>query len=116
MKIAETGVRTPGDAHATGAVDALLRSPSSSRSPMASCPVGPPIGAAKRDLAAEAGNRHRGVGGAAAADGDELAGLRPCCRAAEIADAEHLVENRDARAEDVRHVRRGSGRLRPRPG
>jgi hypothetical protein len=68
------------------------------------------------DLAAEARDGDRGIGGAAAANGDELARFHLVVRQREFADAEHLVEDRNSSAKDVRHLRRGSGRLRPMPG
>jgi hypothetical protein len=68
------------------------------------------------DLAAEAGDGDGGIGGAAAADRDELARLHLGVGQRELTDAEHLVEDRDPGAQDARHVRPGSDRLRPMRG
>ncbi len=67
-------------------------------------------------LAAESGYRDRGIGRVAAPDGDELARLHLGIRHRKRADAKNFVENRDAGAENFRHVRTGCGRLRARRG
>jgi hypothetical protein len=106
-----------GNAYASAAVDAFLRE--ALDQPVADGVADrvlarrPAERRREGDLAAEAHDGDGGVGGAAA---DELARFHLVVRQREFANAEHLVENRYSRAEDVRHVRRGSGRLRPMPG
>src|SRR5215831_18236978 len=68
-------------------------SPARMRSLIGSPPGGPPSGPA--DCA-------RRIGGAAAADGEELARLRLAVGRRKLVDAKHLVEHRDAGAQDAR--------------
>jgi len=108
-------VRAPA-ARTHSAVDSLLREVADE--PVADRVVagGPAERRREGDLTAEAGDGNGGIGGAAAADGDELARLHLGVGQRELADAEHLVEDRDPGAQDARHVRPGSGRLRPMRG
>src|SRR5260370_9157674 len=67
-------------------------------------------------LAAEPGDGDRGIGGVAAPDGDELTRLHLGIRQRKRAYAKDLVQNRNAGAKNIRHVRKSSGRIRARRG
>ena len=61
--------------------------------------------AGQRRPSAQPGDRDRGVGGAAAVDGEEILSLGFAVRLREALDPEDLVEHDDAGAEDVRRAR-----------
>src|SRR5262249_35786407 len=78
-------------------------SPARMRSLIGPPPAGPPAeGRGELRPAAQRRDCDRRIGGAAAADGEELARLRLAVGRRKLVDAKHLVEHRDAGAQDAR--------------